>query len=141
MAFMELRQGFLVSPQISVADVAAAKAAGATLIVCNRPDGEAPGQPSAAEIGEAAQAEGLAFAAIPISAGITGNQINELDKLMSEHSSILAYCGSGRRSSLLWSATRARAGDDVEELIAAAANVGLDLSEFRAALTGLAQGA
>ena len=50
-----------VSGQISPDDIPALKAAGFTTIVNNRPDGEAPDQPSGAEIEAAAKAAGLAY--------------------------------------------------------------------------------
>ncbi len=48
-----------VSPQISVDDVEAIKAAGFKTIINNRPDGEAPDQPASAEIKAAAKAAGV----------------------------------------------------------------------------------
>lgn len=48
-----------VSPQLSVADVAEAKALGFRAIICNRPDGEGADQPSFDEIAAAAAAQGL----------------------------------------------------------------------------------
>ena len=54
-----------VSPQIVPEDVAAIKAAGFVTIVNNRPDGEAPDQPSGAEIEAAAREAGLAYVPIP----------------------------------------------------------------------------
>ena len=45
--FRRVTDDFSTAPQISVADVAKAAALGYSTIVCNRPDGEDPGQPSA----------------------------------------------------------------------------------------------
>ena len=59
-----------VSPQISVADVADAKAQGFAAIINNRPDGEAPDQPAGAEIEAAARQAGLAYAYIPVVGGL-----------------------------------------------------------------------
>ena len=63
--FRHVTDELSVAPQISVADVAEAKAQGFTAIICNRPDGEDPGQPAAAEIAAAAQAAGLTYTHIP----------------------------------------------------------------------------
>ena len=52
--FRTLTDRILVSPQISVEQVAEAKAQGVTMIVNNRPDNEEPGQVNGAEIEAAA---------------------------------------------------------------------------------------
>ena len=67
--FKELEDGVAVSPQITAEDVAAAASLGYRTIVCNRPDGEAPGQPSMAEIEAAAQAAGLSFLPLAFAGG------------------------------------------------------------------------
>ena len=58
--FRRVHDRLSVSPQISAADIAQAKAQGFTTIINNRPDDEAPDQPSSAEIEAAAKAAGLA---------------------------------------------------------------------------------
>ena len=58
--FRTVTDRFSVSPQISLDDVAAAAAQGFTVIINNRPDGEAPGQPTIAEMEAAVHAAGLA---------------------------------------------------------------------------------
>ncbi len=55
-----------VSPQIKPEDIPALKAMGFTTIVNNRPDGEAPDQPSSAVMQAAAEAAGLAYHYIPL---------------------------------------------------------------------------
>ena len=88
----------------------------------------------------AAAAEGLAYAAIPIGhAGFSHPQIDALDKLLRDATGpILAYCRSGTRSTHLWALTRARAGDDVDGIVQAAAKAGYDLSGLRPMLDALA---
>ena len=49
-AFRTVTSTFSASPQISVADVEAAKAEGFTLIINNRPDGEEDSAPQSADI-------------------------------------------------------------------------------------------
>ncbi len=58
--FRPLSADFSVAPQISIEDVAAAKAEGFAMIVNNRPDGEEPAAPQGDDIAGAAAAEGLA---------------------------------------------------------------------------------
>ena len=138
--FRTLTADYSVAPQISVEDVAAAKSAGFAMIVNNRPDGEEPSAPQGDEIAHAAAAEGLAYAAIPIGhSGFSHAQIDALDKLLAAATGpILAYCRSGTRSTHLWALTRARAGDDVEGIVEAAANAGYDLGGLRPMLDALA---
>src|SRR3546814_3242999 len=53
----QLTKSLYVSPQISVDQVAEAKALGVTVIINNRPDDEEPGQTNGAEIEAAARSE------------------------------------------------------------------------------------
>ena len=55
-----------VSPQISPDDIPALRALGFTTIVNNRPDGEAPGQASSAEMQAAAEKAGMSYHFIPL---------------------------------------------------------------------------
>ena len=101
-----------VSRQLTVADVAEAKAKGVKLIVNNRPDGEEPGQPTAAEIGAAAKAAGIAYRHIPIDhSGFRPEQVTAMrDALDSAEGPVLAYCRSGMRSTALWALAEKRKG-------------------------------
>ena len=68
---------FFVSPQISAEDIRAAKDAGFTLIVNNRPDGEIIGQPKSADLERAAREEGLSYIYLPVdSGGITADLLS-----------------------------------------------------------------
>jgi uncharacterized protein (TIGR01244 family) len=138
--FRPLSAQFSVAPQIAIEDVAEAQAQGFALVVNNRPDGEEPAAPQGGEIASACAAEGLAYAAIPIGhAGFTHTQIDALDTLMADATGpILAYCRSGTRSTHLWALARARAGDDVDAIVEAAAKAGYDLSGLRPMLDALA---
>jgi sulfide:quinone oxidoreductase len=106
MDIKQLAPDFFVSPQLRPEEVAAVAAQGIRAIVCNRPDGEDPGQPSAAEIRAAAEKAGLHFVHIPV----TSRQVSEADArrmaeaLASLPKPILAYCRSGARSEALWQA-------------------------------------
>ena len=57
---------FSVSPQVRPEDMPAIAAAGFRSVLCNRPDGEEPGQPDAAALGHAALEQGLAFLHVPV---------------------------------------------------------------------------
>ena len=138
--FRTLSADYSVAPQITLEDVAEAKAAGFSMIVNNRPDGEEPEAAQGDEIANAAAAEGLAYAAIPVGhAGFSHAQIDALDKLLTDATGpILAYCRSGTRSTHLWALTRARAGDDVDGIVETAAKAGYDLTALRPMLDALA---
>ena len=77
--FRQVTDDFWASPQITLADVADAKALGVALIVNNRPEGEAPDQVPGAAIGAAAQAAGIEYRAIPVThAGFSEEQVREM---------------------------------------------------------------
>ncbi|HEV7353959.1 MAG TPA: TIGR01244 family sulfur transferase [Brevundimonas sp.] len=121
-----------VAPQIALEDLPALKAAGYATIISNRPDGEEPGQPDAAEVRAAAEAAGLAFAHIPVSMPALGP--GEVEALRHALDTLpgpaLAFCKSGTRSAVLW--VLSQAGErPADELIAAAAAAGYDLSGLR----------
>lgn len=118
-----------VSGQIRPADVPGFKSSGVTLIVCNRPDGEEPGQPPVAEIERAAEAEGIEFRHIPIIRGIGPSDAEEMQEALdSTKGKMLAYCRTGNRSTLVWAVARRGQGASVEELQRAATGAGYDLS-------------
>ena len=130
--FRQLDDHMLVSGQIAPEDVAEAAAQGVTMIVNNRPDGEIPGQPTSAQIESAAAAAGLGYRHIPIAGGFSPAQVEEMaDALAASEGKVLAFCGSGRRSSYIWALARAQAGDDAEEIVGKAAAAGYDLTPLR----------
>ncbi|SMF64288.1 TIGR01244 family protein [Allosphingosinicella indica] len=123
-----LEPGMFVSGQITAEEVAELAAAGLTLIVNNRPDGEEPGQPTAAEIAAAAEAAGIAYRHIPV-AGLNAAQVPAMaEALASAEGNTLAFCRSGTRSTYLWALARATQGADRDMLIGKAAEAGYDLT-------------
>jgi uncharacterized protein (TIGR01244 family) len=138
--FRKLDGKIMVAPQISVADVAEAKAQGVTLIVNNRPDGEAPEEPQSAEIEAAARAAGMDYVAIPVGQGGFGQpQLDAMaSALKTADGPVLAYCRSGTRSTLLWSLARAKLGDEPKTLHEKANAAGYDLTPVAALIDMLA---
>src|SRR3546814_20687003 len=69
-------------------------------IVCNRPDGEEAGQPTAAAIAAAAEAHGLRFVHIPVmSGGIDEGDVATMARALADlPAPVLASCRSGARS-------------------------------------------
>ena len=128
--FRRVTDQLSVSPQITLADVDEAARQGFRLIVNNRPDGEDPAQPSAAEIEAAAKAAGLAYHHIPVRGGPTPDQVDATRALLSTaEGPILAFCRSGTRSIVTWSLSQANAGEKSRsELIALGRDAGYDLS-------------
>lgn len=141
--FRRLNEKMLVAGQITPEDVAEAAGLGVRLIINNRPEGEAPDQPSGASIKAAADAAGLGYAAIPVSpAGIAPPQIDAMaEALSAADGPILAFCRSGTRSTLLWSLARARAGEDPAQLATTAMAAGYDLSPIAPQLATIAAAA
>jgi len=118
----------LVAGQITAADIPQAAAQGITTIINNRPDGEEPSQPSAAELAAAAEAAGLSYHHIPVAGGFSEPQVESMAKALEEaEGRTLAFCRSGTRSTFLWALARKRGGADGQELIACAAEAGYDL--------------
>jgi uncharacterized protein (TIGR01244 family) len=130
--FRRIDANMLISGQIHPEDVAQAAAQGVTMIVNNRPDGEAPGQPTGAEVEKAAKAAGLGYRQIPVShRGIDADQVAAALELIQSDEQILAFCAVGMRSTILWALARAQAGDAADEIIDKAAAAGFDLSGLR----------
>ena len=139
--FKRVTPDFAVAAQLGTDDIARAAAEGYRTIFCNRPDGEAPGQPCASEIRVAAEAAGLVFRAIPIAGlplapSVVGETASALDEAIGP---VLAYCRSGTRSITAWALARALAGSHTpDEIIALAQKAGYDLNGARGALENLA---
>lgn len=109
MEYRQIADDYSVAGQISPDDIGAIEAAGFRSIICNRPDGEQPGQPSVAEIKKAAETAGLAFRHVPIVSGqpITGDDAAAMAKALDElEGPVFAYCRSGTRSANLFMAAQ-----------------------------------
>lgn len=129
---MELHQvdaSFTVAPQMQPADLAGLAAEGFVAVVCNRPDGEEPGQPSLDAMREAAQAAGLAFHHIPVSGGLFPPAAVAAFAAVRRGTpgKVLAYCRTGTRSITL-DALANTAGLSAEARITRAKAAGYDLS-------------
>lgn len=141
--FRKLVEGVYASPQISLDDVAQAKAMGIGLIVNNRPEGEGEDQTPGDEIARAAEAAGIAYVAIPVThAGFSEGQVAAMSEaLAAAPGAVLAYCRSGTRSTLLWALAQAKAGKDPAEIATQAAAAGYDVGPIRQIMDMLASSA
>ena len=125
-----------VSPQIVPADVPKLAAAGFRTLMCNRPDDEEPGQPTADDLAEAARSCGMAFVHLPISGGV----FRDVDiaafgnVLAGDRGPVLAFCRTGTRSATLWAMSQAP-GRGVDSVLAATAATGIDLEAHRSRLS------
>jgi len=126
---------FSASPQIAPSDAYALAEAGYACVINNRPDGEAPGQPSSADIEDAVRAAGLSYTHIPVSGMNMGHdRIEAMAEVWSQTSGpVLAYCRSGTRSIVLW-ALACAPDHEPDWIIKAAARGGYDLSGLRTRL-------
>jgi uncharacterized protein (TIGR01244 family) len=132
--FRRLDEAVLVADrQLHPADIAAAAAAGVTMIVNNRPDGEEPDQPAGAEIERSAGAAGLAYRHIPVAGGIGPDQVEAMAAALSGEK-VLAFCRSGTRSTWLWALAAHSQGMDGAAILARAEAAGYDLGRLRAYL-------
>src|SRR5471030_2964149 len=133
--FRFVTDDFAVSPQISTADVAVAAARGFGLIVNNRPDGEAPGQPDGAAIEAVVRAAGLDYLHIPVTGRPSAEQVEAMQKgVNGAHGKVLAYCRSGTRSIVTWALGQdAHSGACRSELVRLGAAAGYDLSAILSA--------
>ena len=132
-----------VAPQLAAGDLSDAARDGFAVLVNNRPDGEAPGQPDGDVIAGAAAAAGLAYHAIPVSpAGMGRAEVAAMAAVLDDAAGpVLAFCRSGTRSTHLWALARASRGDSPDRLIAAAAAAGYDIEGLRPTLMQLAAAA
>ena len=124
-----------VAGQITADDVKQAAAQGFTAIINNRPDGEEPGQPPAAEIQAAAKAAGITYVHQPVvGSNISDADVGTFARLVAETpGKILAHCRTGTRCTMLWMLSRAGT-QPADELIATARAAGYDLEALRSRL-------
>lgn len=106
MEYRQITDDYSVSGQIAPEEVAAVKAAGFKSVICNRPDDEQPGQPSADSVKAAVEAAGLAFRYIPVISGqMTGDNVADMaEALDAMEGPVFAYCRSGTRCTNLYMA-------------------------------------
>jgi len=128
MNIVKLSDSVSVSEQILPKDVAGIAAAGFKVIVNNRPDGEAQGQPSSADIARAARGVGLIYYHLPITAAnFPGPDVELMMSLLDgSDAPVLAFCRSGTRCANLWVSTRP--GGARSQAVELARSLGFDLS-------------
>jgi uncharacterized protein (TIGR01244 family) len=129
-----------LAPELSAAgkldrdDIEALARAGVRTIVNNRPDGEDPGQLRAAEARHIADALGIAYHHIPVTAAtLSRADVDAFAAVLSAaEQPVVVHCRSGTRSTLLWALTRMREGADPFALVSEAARHGIDIAALPA---------
>lgn len=126
----QVTETFFVSPQITVEDLPAVKAAGITTLINNRPDHEIGPDEQGAAIEEAATALGLLVVHNPIVHPTEEGVRAQYDAVAAAEGPVLAYCRSGTRSITVWAL--AQAGEmQADAILTAATEAGYDLSGLR----------
>ena len=130
----ELAPGLSAAGALGPSDIDALAASGVRTIVNNRPDNEDPGQLPAAEARRLAEAHGIAYHHIPVTAAsLSRADIDAFAAVLgSAPQPVVAHCRSGTRSTLLWALARMREGADANALIATAAAYGIDIAALPA---------
>ena len=131
---VSLAPGLSVTGRLDRPDIEQLARTGVRTIINNRPDGEDQGQLSAAEARRLAEAHGLVYHHIPITAATLSRA--DVDAfaaaLRDAPTPVVAHCRSGTRSTLLWALVRMREGADALALVAEAARHGIDIASLPA---------
>ena len=117
-----------VSPQVLVCEMQAVAQAGFKAIICNRPDGEGPDQPTFKEIEQAATQYGLQAVYLPAEVGKVRDEDGQVfgQLLHTLPGPVLAYCRTGMRSTTLWALSQAGV-TPLPHILEAAHKVGFDM--------------
>ncbi len=119
----------VVAAQMQPEELAALAAQGFAAVICNRPDGEEPGQPPLDEMRRAAQEAGLAFHHIPVAGGLFPPAAVAAFGAIRRGTpgKVLAYCRTGTRAATLDALANIHRLP-ADERIARAGAAGYDLS-------------
>ncbi len=128
MDLKKINDALSVASQIQLHEVSLVAQAGFKSVICNRPDGESPDQPSHQEIQAACAAHGMAFRFLPADTGKVldghGTEFGEL--LRTLPGPVLAYCRTGTRSTTMWALSQANVLSPTD-IIDRAAKAGFDM--------------
>ncbi|CAG8999429.1 MAG: Beta-lactamase hydrolase-like protein [Candidatus Celerinatantimonas neptuna] len=100
----QLTNQLFVSSQLTLEDINKLNRLGYQTIICNRPDGEQPEQPNAADLKQASEKLGMKFIYQPVINGQIklNDGIQFISYIESNDTPVLAYCRTGTRSTILW---------------------------------------
>lgn len=111
MEYTRLSEQLVTVPQVRPQDLPKIAASGFVGIINNRPDAEAPEQPSSLELEGEAKRLGLAYWYVPVVPGeMTDKEVSAFSAALAEADGpVLAFCRTGNRSAALWKASQALA--------------------------------
>ena len=100
MKLAQVGEAFAVSPQLRPEELRELAEGGYTTVICNRPDGEDPDQPTVEAMRGKAEAAGIAFHHIPVAGGaFPPAAIRAFAQVRKgAEGKVLAYCRTGTRS-------------------------------------------
>lgn len=131
--YSAIEEGVFVSGQLRPENADELAAQGFAWLVNHRPDGEEPGQPSAAAVSEAASLAGIKVVNAPVRGLPDADAVRATAQVLATlkpGEKVLMFCRSGMRSSAAWAMARAQEGWAVDDLRAKAAAAGYDLSRL-----------
>jgi sulfide:quinone oxidoreductase len=137
---VQVNQQLSFSDQITLDEIESLAKDGIKVLVCNRPDGEEPGQLTAEEIAAAAALQGMQFVNIPVPGRVIPQaSLDAFNQTLANTSEkIHAYCRTGTRCSIFWGLTQAQKLG-VNETLNQANALGIDLSPVVDQLTAVSQ--
>jgi len=137
--FIALTGNVHVAGQISITDIDDAKTQGITMIINNRPDGEADDQPVNADLAAYAMEKGVKWATIPVAGAFPLEAIEMMaSALKSAEGPVLAFCRTGTRSTHLWALAEAMNKNlSAPDLVEAAKKGGYNISSLTPTLEHL----
>ncbi|MFC2506085.1 MAG: TIGR01244 family sulfur transferase [Kingella sp. (in: b-proteobacteria)] len=137
MAIEKIADYLYISNQLDERFIKRVASYGIKTVICNRPDGEEPKQPSFEQVKawlNAVGVENVVYMPIVMD-GIDDGALSDFQETVAKSPApILAYCRSGVRSSMLWALNQAKRGVEVNSLIKAAELAGINLEPQRARL-------
>ncbi len=130
-----------VAVQIQISDMAKIAEAGFKTIISNRPDNEEIGQPSFADIKQAAEVLGISALHLPVVSGqLMADDPKKFGKALDDaEGAVLAFCRTGTRSSILWSLDQGARGNSSDKILSATSAAGYDLSGLAQQIDTLAK--
>ena len=136
MSIQKLADNLYIAPQLTEADVQEAAKLGIQTVICNRPDGEEENQVTFKQVESWLEAAGIRDHHQPVVApAINAADVAAFQNLLkSVPQPVLAYCRTGTRCSLLWGYHQVQNGASVAEIVSAAQQAGINLSNFAARL-------
>ena len=137
MSIQKLADNLYIAPQLTEADVQEAAKLGIQTVICNRPNGEEENQVTFKQVESWLEAAGIRehHHQPVVAPAINAADVAAFQNLLkSVPQPVLAYCRTGTRCSLLWGYHQVQNGASVAEVVAAAQQAGVNLSNFEARL-------